>query len=247
MPIRTQQTAAKGLRRRVVELAATACLAACAIDLAGVGMPAMADEARPPTVSDSFTCLPHADRRHVEFAGIGRGHDRYSTNSNAASAIWKTITLGTKKDGAALRRALKAARCGVGTSAAKVLDGPTLIVSKSRVAVDLVLVSAAELGMKTERASLSEVYGRAAQLGLELCPIEVAPQLRLQHLDQPAGEFLYIAMKPVRTRRGSMSSLIVANTGAGLVIMGRDAQSSPFISSKARFVFVRPRQVASPQ
>jgi hypothetical protein len=214
-------------------------------------MPAMADEARPPTVSDGFTCLPHADRRHIKLAWTGSGHDKYSAETNKdtypASAIWKTITLGTKEDGATLRRALKAARCGVGTSAVEVLNGPALIVSRARIEVDLVLVSAAALGMKTERASLSEFYGRAAQLGLEFCPTEVAPQLRLQYLDQPAGEFLYIAMKPVRTHRGSIANLIVANTGAGLVIMGRDARSSPFVSSSARFVFVRPRRMASPQ
>src|SRR5262245_13332869 len=44
--------------------------------------------------------------------------------------------------------------------------------------VELVVLSAAELGVEADAASHAEVYRRAKQMGLELCPAEVGPQLR---------------------------------------------------------------------
>jgi hypothetical protein len=42
-------------------------------------------------------------------------------------------------------------------------------------------------GVEAE-SSLSDLYKRAKQVGLELCPAEVAPQLRLEYRNQPLGE-----------------------------------------------------------
>jgi hypothetical protein len=52
----------------------------------------------------------------------------------------------------------------------------------------------AELGFK-EGATYSGICARALELGLELCPAEVGPALRLAYKDQPLGEWLIIAME----------------------------------------------------
>ncbi len=62
--------------------------------------------------------------------------------------------------------------------------------------VDRAVLSAADLGVEAE-SSLSDVYKRARQVGLELCSAEVGPQLRLDYGNQPVGEALDIAMEPV--------------------------------------------------
>jgi hypothetical protein len=84
------------------------------------------------------------------------------------------------------------------------------------------------------------------QLGLELCPAEVGPQLRLEYLNQPVGEFLHIAMRPVATYRGDLVDLTVANGGAGLILIGGDGSPELNLHSNVKFVFVRPQRIAQP-
>jgi hypothetical protein len=158
----------------------------------------------------------------------------------AATPIWKTISLGTHGSAASLRKALKAAGCHVGQLADEALAGPGLSVSRAKTDVDLVVLSLGDLGFGTETA-LAHVYARAVRLGFGLCPAEVGPQLRLQYLNQPLGEFLRIAMQPVATGEGELVALLVGNGGAGLVLIGGEARPDLVLPQAARFVFVRPR------
>ena len=78
------------------------------------------------------------------------------------------------------------------------------------------------------------------RIGLELCPEEVGPQLRLQYLTQPTGEFLHVAMKPQRTYRGEPTDFTLANGGTGLALLGGGARPDLVIPWNVKFVFVRP-------
>jgi hypothetical protein len=152
---------------------------------------------------------------------------------------WSTITLGTHAGGHALHEALRAADYGIGGVASDVLDLPEFRVSQSRRKVSLAVLSAADLGFEAEGASLEEIYRRAARLGLGLCPAEVAPELRLQYVDQPIGEFLHVAMKPVVMANGDAVGLSVGNGGAGLLLVGRNIRPDLIVPPNYRFVFVR--------
>ena len=82
------------------------------------------------------------------------------------------------------------------------------------------------------------------QVGLELCPAEVGPQLRLQYPNQPIGEFLHIAMQPIATYHGDLIDLTVGNGGAGLLLIGGDGSPELKLHSSVKFAFFRPAQVA---
>ncbi len=101
-------------------------------------------------------------------------------------------------------------------------------------------MSAAELGFRGETASLRQIYDAAHKLGFGLAPAEIGPQLRLQYLDQPVGEFLTIAMAPIEIRTGEPVILTAANGGAGLILFGQDSDVDAEISATSRLIFVRP-------
>jgi hypothetical protein len=160
-----------------------------------------------------------------------------------AAPVWRTITVGTFANSFALLNALDAAGCGIGESAEEILARPAFAVGTTKTTVELFAVSAAELGFQTNTARLADIYARAQQLGFGLAAAEVAPQLRLQYLDQPMGEFL-IGMAPIKTWTGEPVILAVANGGAGLVLIGQDGSADAEIPAASRFLFVRSKEAA---
>jgi len=158
--------------------------------------------------------------------------------------VWKTITIGTFANVFALSTALDTVGCGIGNSAGEILARPTFTLRGAKTNVELFTVSAAELGFKTDTASLADIFARAKQLGFGLAAAEVGPQLRLQYFDQPIGEFLIIGMEPIRTWTGTPIILNVANGGAGLILIGQDGSADAQISVASRFVFVRTNEGA---
>ncbi|WP_314957928.1 hypothetical protein [Bradyrhizobium cosmicum] len=158
---------------------------------------------------------------------------------------WKTIEIGTFANFFALANALHAAGCGIGSSAGEILARPAFTLSSTKKSVELLAVSAAELGFQTDNALLADIYARARQLGFGLAAAEVGPQLRLQYFDQPIGEFLIIGMEPIRTWQGAPVILNVANGGAGLILIGQDGGADAQIPAASRFVFVRANENAS--
>src|SRR5262245_24954037 len=148
--------------------------------------------------------------------------------------IWKTITVGGTKGVNAVRQAIDAAPCPiwVGDEADEILGRPAFPFNKKPFELDLVILSVFELGFGDQASrnnielgasvtvSLGDIYARAVSLGFELCPAEVGPALRLNYLDQPLGEFLHIAMKPVARYSGELVDFTVGNGGAGLMLVG---------------------------
>jgi hypothetical protein len=156
-------------------------------------------------------------------------------------SIWKKATLGVLQSAAAVREAMDAAHVHVGDAADEILGRPGFGFGRRKVELDLVVVSVADLGFGERGASLADVYARSAQLGLDLCPAELAPNLRLQYLNQPIGESLQIAMKPEATYHGEPIALALTNGGEGLLLIGGDAHPDQIQSAPVRFVYVRPR------
>jgi hypothetical protein len=115
------------------------------------------------------------------------------------------------------------------------------------VALDLVVVSVAELGFAEDGASISAIYERAHSLGLELCPPHLGLALRLKYLNQPRGEFLHIAMRPAPLYSRELIDFTVGNDGAGLLILGGEARADLVLAGAVRFVFVQPRSEAVAQ
>lgn len=168
------------------------------------------------------------------------GMSKTLVRSAADVPVWRKIAMGTFSGPLSLANALNAASCGVGNSAEEILARPAFTVSAAKAEVELFSVSAAELGFETKTASLADIYARAQRVGFGIASAEIGPQLRLQYLDQPVGEFLIVAMNPISTWKGEPVILTVANGGAGLILIGQDGNAHAQMPVSSRFLFVRP-------
>jgi hypothetical protein len=162
----------------------------------------------------------------------------------ADAPVWKRVSIGTYGEELALRNALDQAGCAQGELAEQILARSSFRVSAQKAELELVLLSARNLGIQTETARIADVYARAQTFGFRLAPAEVGPQLRLQYLDQPVGEVLHIGMEPLGTGRGQLVIFVVANGAEGLMLIGQDVAVGD-VPSSIRFLFVRPAGLAA--
>ena len=155
-------------------------------------------------------------------------------------STWKTIRLGTNglKTADDFRKFLKDNGFSIGDYANDILGKPTFTAAAEEIELDLVVASVAELGFKNG-ATREQIYARAKELGLDLCPAEVGPQLRLQYKDQPNGEWLIVAMEPIADSGGSLRLFGVLRSDSGLWLGGFCGWPDCVWYSGSRFVFSR--------
>lgn len=67
--------------------------------------------------------------------------------------------------------------------------------------IDTVRLKVGDLGF-TDYPTTDELFKRAETFGLELCPAEVGPHLRLKDINQPLNEWYYVAMKQITDSGG---------------------------------------------
>lgn len=157
-------------------------------------------------------------------------------------SIWKTIKLGTGiKDANGFRKAIKNAEMRIGNWADDILGKPEFTVVAGETEVDLVKVTVAELGFK-DGARRDQIYDRAQELGLELCPREVGPQLRLQYKDQPLNEWILVAMEPIRGSDGDLGVFSVGCYDSRLWLLSSFGNPDFFWIAGDQWAFVRPRK-----
>lgn len=153
--------------------------------------------------------------------------------------IWKTITLGLHTTADDYRKAMKLAKNKISECANHTLDRAEFTCATQETDVDLVTLSVADLGFKS-RAKYGDICTRALKLGLELCPAEVGPALRIAYKEQPRGEWLMVAMEAITDLDDDAVVFHVENDGHGLWLGGYGNPDD--LSNSARFVLVRPKQ-----
>ncbi len=150
---------------------------------------------------------------------------------------FKVIEIGTHKDVKSLRKALEESSARmIGDWASDILNKTKL--SKSKQSLDLVVRSVKELGFPNG-AQYKDICKAAESQGLDLCPAEAGPQLRLQYPDQPNGEWLVIAMEPIKDSAGDLGLFDVECVGDGRWLRADYGEPDYFWFTGDRFVFVR--------
>jgi len=156
--------------------------------------------------------------------------------------IWKTIKLGTGlKIAVDFRCALSDGKFRFSRLASDILGKPVFTAADEETELDLVKVTVAELGFKNG-IMFDQIYERAKELGLELCPSEVGPQLRLQYKDQPNGEWILVAMEPIIDSEGYSDIFRVGHHGSGVWLDGFWHFQGLFWAPDLPWVFCLPRK-----
>lgn len=117
---------------------------------------------------------------------------------NTELKVWKTIKLGVgPRSGEEFIMHLRAHGYHVDYSSEKYYRAPDFVWVPIETDVDLIRVTSRELGIEKHRYTFPELCKKALDQGLELCPSEVGPQLRLQLGYQKLYDGFYVAMKPI--------------------------------------------------
>lgn len=115
-----------------------------------------------------------------------------------------TITLGTHETGADLLQSLEEGKFRTSKWSKQALSNPDFPVAEEEHQVDVFIISLLDMGfLENELVPLKAILKKGEKLGFEVCPPELAAQLRLQYIDQPdwstgdrLGEF-FVASEPV--------------------------------------------------
>ena len=168
------------------------------------------------------------------FPGIFQKNIKYIFTSFPEGKLQKyNIEIGGKnKD--QMKTALKAKNINISSSADDMLESKDFVTSKKTENVDLVRLTVKNLGFSAGGATTDEIYQQAEKLGLELCPAEIGPQLRLQN---SASEWIRIAMKQIAGRHGFPHVFYLDRGDGGLWLDGDGARPSDRWAGAYEFVF----------
>src|SRR3989338_6762427 len=153
--------------------------------------------------------------------------------------IFKTINLRTGlKTADDFRKSLRDSGNKVSSGANGILGNSAFTVAVKKIKIDLAIKSVDELGFKGGGIR-QQIYGGDNELGLDLCPAEVGPQLRLQYKDQPEEEHLIVAMNPIADSGGALRLFYVERSGSGLWLDSYYVYPGRIWYAALRFVFAR--------
>ncbi len=78
--------------------------------------------------------------------------------------------------------------------------------SDTKYSLQIVKIAVEDLDF-SDGATLSQIFKKASELGLELCPLEVGPHLRLEYLEQPEGD----SRNPSHQHQAPSGSITIAS------------------------------------
>lgn len=110
--------------------------------------------------------------------------------------------------------------------------------AESAYRLETVELTTRQLGFSAGATS-AQIFERAEQLGLSLCPVEVAPFLRLHYLDQPQGFWITVASRKLSEEPGFPNGFYLRRLEDGLWLRGYTATHDHVWDPDDRFVFCK--------
>ncbi|HLG48147.1 MAG TPA: hypothetical protein VKY24_18030 [Reyranella sp.] len=172
-----------------------------------------------------------------------------STKRALRLPAWKSVQLGLAKSLPDLRCRLRQVNCGIGEYGNEILRSRKFAIATKPTRVRLTLVRVCDLGFSAH-TSYADIRARAGEFGLNECPAEVGPVLRLEYLDQEVGDVLHVGMEAIARPRTYHQFLFILKhgadarrqqcTGSRLWLDGRLGNWAGAFWPNDRFVFALP-------
>ncbi len=126
----------------------------------------------------------------------------------------ETVEIGGKT-AKQLEEEMNATGIKMNSNAADMMRSPELTTLPTPQPLETVRLKVEGLGF-VGKTSIAQIYAKAQELGLELCPAEVGPHLRLKNTDQSMGDWYFVGMKQITNPIGSPYIFSLGRTGEGL-------------------------------
>lgn len=133
-------------------------------------------------------------------------------------------------------RTLETSSINVSDYTGDMIRSEDFLTLSTRKSISTVRLKVSDLGFP-QGSTTEEIYKRAQELGLELCPPEVGPALRLKDLNQRPDDWYLVAMEQIADSRGSPNVFSLGRDEAGLWLYDRWAVPDDRWDSEDGFVF----------
>jgi hypothetical protein len=110
---------------------------------------------------------------------------------------------------------MEAAGIYISDDAKSMLKNGEFVPGKNPEEATLIRLTVADLGFKSSTTT-DQIYERAQNLGLELCPADTGPNYRLKYKNQPLNEWIYMGMKQIVDSGGYPFVFRLERSGGGL-------------------------------
>ncbi|MDP3244187.1 MAG: hypothetical protein Q8M83_00840 [bacterium] len=173
-----------------------------------------------PLFSNVFQSLKYLEHIYTTFP---EGHIKRST-----------IEIGGKTE-VELERELEEQKINVSDYARGMMRSKDFTTAKNPEMTHLVRLKVRDLNL--QNPTTENIYKKAEELGLELCPPEVGPRFRLQYFDQPLNEYVFIGMKQITDPDGRPIVFWLRRFGEGLWLSNYWAGPTSLWSPGDEFIF----------
>lgn len=109
--------------------------------------------------------------------------------------------------------------------------------SRPKEYIDLVRLSIADLGFEESNITTKDIFFRANELGLMLCPPEIGPYYRMHYHAQPPDERLYVGMDPIAYDEDPPQIYLLKRRGPKLFLDTKEVSDSTQWRPKDCFLF----------
>jgi len=114
-----------------------------------------------------------------------------------------------------LKQELKNRGININSVCEYMMDSPDFTTQENREQITTICLSVRDLGF-SNYATTEQLYARAQEFGLDLCPAEVGPHQRLKDINQSLSDWYLIAMKQLPRRSGSPCVFSLHHGDSGL-------------------------------